>query len=90
MDTWQKNHSFLKCDLFACAACGIRQAEEPKRKFDYYYLREQLEVLKYSVSDKALMINWMEAYELNLPSLNDGNVIQLNHWKACSAYYDEE
>jgi hypothetical protein len=86
---WFTHHSFTQSDLFACAACGKRETEQPGRPYDEHYLHDDLEVLRYSEEDETALRNIIASGEkLLLPKDESGSTFEVEPWKVRSVYDD--
>jgi len=83
------NHSYTNGNLYACAACGIRQLEQLHPKIEYVSIQLNnalLKSLQYTDDQKNGFCNEQQLHGLQVPCNDQGHFMTLHAWKVKSVY----
>jgi len=86
---YNMNHSYTEGNLYACAACGMRQLEQLQPKIEYLSIplkHAWLEPLKYTDDEKKAYRDAQEMLGLQVPHDGEGHFMRLHAWKVISVY----
>jgi len=83
------NHSYTDGNLYACAACGMRQLEQLYPKIEYVsipLMHDWLKSLQYTDDEKNGFHNEQQLHALQVPCDDQGHFMTLQAWKVKSVY----
>jgi len=83
------NHSYTNGNLYACAACGIRQLEQLHPKIEYVSIQlnnDLLKSLQYTDDQKIGFHIEQQLCGLQVPCDDQGHFMALHAWKVKSVY----